>query len=196
MSIKIGRRRQAFIMVSRRLSNTWRRLSALCYPLERFRLNRGITLDRIGDRRTLKADRPATGRLHGDTDRFSSTYSLGHDPYRGLIGASVDAGTAPGREPSSLGSRSDAPLSCWRWRTSASVVGRAALRWIAGSRPHTTTQARTLRVAGNVVGTSQKPHHVRSVFSRGVINPRIASRILRTFATVLMPDRIVEVDGN
>src|SRR5258708_29313093 len=85
MGIKIGRRRQASVMVSRRLSNTWRRLSALCYPLESFRLNRGIALARIGDRRTLKADRPATGRLHGDTDCFRSTYSFGHDPYRVLI---------------------------------------------------------------------------------------------------------------
>ena len=85
MRIKIGRRRQAFIVVSRRLSNTWRRLSSLCYPLNSLRLNQGGTLDRILVRRTLKTDGPATGRLHGDTDCFRSTYSLGHDPYRGLI---------------------------------------------------------------------------------------------------------------
>jgi len=85
MSIKVGSRRQAFIMVSRRLSNSWRRLSALYYPLESFRLSRGIALARIGGRGTLKADGPTTGRLDGDTDCFRSTYSLGHDPYRGLI---------------------------------------------------------------------------------------------------------------
>src|SRR5262244_2728296 len=50
MSIKVRCRREAFIVVSRRLSNTWRRLSALCYPLESLRLNRGITLAWIGDR--------------------------------------------------------------------------------------------------------------------------------------------------
>src|SRR5712672_264181 len=83
MSIKVGSRRQAFIMVSRRLSNSWRRLSALYYPLESFGLSRGIALARIGGRGTLKADGPATGRLDGDTDCFRSTYSLSHDPYRG-----------------------------------------------------------------------------------------------------------------